>query len=114
MTRYIYNIATREQWEEATACGEFKGAPVDLEDGYIHFSTAKQAQETAEKHFFGQTDLLLIKVGVLALGDALKWEPSRGGDLFPHLYAKLPTNAAVDVIEIEDRADGGHAFPELK
>lgn len=85
----IYKIATRSEWQAAVARGTFTGAPVDLADGYIHFSTAAQVAETAARHFRGQQDLLLIAVDAAALGDALKWESSRGGDLFPHLYAAL-------------------------
>ena len=96
----IFKIATRAQWQEAEATGTFAGAPVDLRDGYIHFSTAEQLDETLAKHFAGQRDLLLIAVEAEALGDALRWEVSRGGALFPHLYAPLPVAAAVRVTEI--------------
>jgi uncharacterized protein (DUF952 family) len=81
----IYKICPRALWQEAERDGVFRGAPVDRTDGYIHFSTAAQARETAAKHFAGQTDLLLLAVEAEALGLALKWEPSRGGALFPHL-----------------------------
>lgn len=96
----IFKIATRAQWQEAEATGTFAGAPVDLRDGYIHFSTAEQLDETLAKHFAGQRDLVLIAVEAEALGDALRWEVSRGGALFPHLYAPLPVAAAVRVTEI--------------
>lgn len=109
---YIYKIATREQWDEALSSGVFVGAPIDLQDGYIHFSTAEQAYETAAKHFYGQKDLKLLKVATASLGDALKWEVSRGGDLFPHLYAKFSTSDVVSVIELREDNDGGHIFPE--
>jgi len=84
MDRIIYKIATKAQWAEAGKTGVFAGAPVDLADGYIHFSTAAQARETAAKHFAGQDDLLLVAVEAAKLGEALKWEVSRGGALFPH------------------------------
>lgn len=87
----IYKILPRAEWEAALARGVFEGSPVDLADGYIHFSTGAQAQETARKYFAGREDLLLLAVEGADLGEALKWEPSRGGDLFPHLYAPLPT-----------------------
>jgi uncharacterized protein (DUF952 family) len=96
----IYKIASRAQWIAAEASGVFEGAPIDLADGYIHVSTAAQVAETLAKHFAGQQDLLLITVRVDACGDALRWEVSRGGQLFPHLYASLPVAAALRVIEI--------------
>src|SRR5262249_4723632 len=86
----IYKICPRPLWQEAEHPGVFRGAPVDHADGYIHFSTAAQVRETATRHFAGQADLLLIAVEAEALGPALKWEPSRGGALFPHLYGDLP------------------------
>jgi len=110
--KYIYKIATQAQWDNAVAAGSFKGAPVDLADGYIHFSTADQMRETAQKHFRGQTNLLLVEVEVAALGKALKWEVSRGGALFPHLYAELDTGITTRVMPLKDLADGGHEFPD--
>ena len=89
----IYKILPASLWTEAQRAGVFRGAAIDLTDGYIHFSTAEQAAETAAKHFAGQTDLMLLHVDADALGDALKWEPSRGGALFPHLYAELDVEA---------------------
>src|SRR5690348_17270042 len=91
----IYKICPKGLWTQAEQDGVFAGAPVDLADGYIHFSTAAQARETAARHFAGQADLLLVAVPTQALGDALRWEPSRGGALFPHLYDKFrPGDAA--------------------
>jgi uncharacterized protein (DUF952 family) len=87
----IYKILTRSAWEAAAASGLYLGSPVDQADGFIHFSTAGQAAETARRHFQGQDDLVVLTVNAAALGDALKWEPSRGGALFPHLYGSLPT-----------------------
>ncbi|CAN5916624.1 DUF952 domain-containing protein [soil metagenome] len=106
----IYKIATTAQWDAAQSIGEFRGAPIDLADGYIHFSTAVQVGETLAKHFAGQRDLLLIAVNGDALGDALRWEVSRGGALFPHLYAPLPVAAARTVQEILVDADGRHVL----
>ena len=109
----IYKILPAGLWRAAEAAGSFAGAPVDLADGFIHFSTAGQTRETAAKHFAGQADLLLVAVEAVALGPALKWEVSRGGDLFPHLYAPLPTAAAVSVAAIPLAAGGGHDFTGL-
>jgi uncharacterized protein (DUF952 family) len=109
----IYKIATAALWHEAEAKGVFDGAPIDLADGYIHFSTAAQAEETAAKWFAGQADLMLIGVDPLKLGDALRWEPSRGGALFPHLYAKLPLDAVVFARPLPLKADGAHDFTGL-
>ena len=85
----LYKILPAPLWREAERAGRFRGSEVDLRDGFIHFSTAEQVEETAHKHFAGQDDLLLVRVEAAKLGDALKWEPSRGGALFPHLYGDL-------------------------
>lgn len=113
MSNLIYKIVPRPLWQEAEDGGSFAGAPVDLADGYIHFSTAAQLRETAAKHFAGQQDLLLVAVDAAALGEALRWEPSRGGALFPHLYAALPVAAALWVRPLPVGTDGHHRFPEL-
>ncbi len=105
MTR-VYKILPRAEWEAALGDGRFDGSAVDLADGFIHFSTAAQAPETARRYFAGQADLLLVGFDGDALGKALKWEPSRGGDLFPHLYAALPTELAVETRAIPLDADG--------
>ncbi|GGE00723.1 dihydroorotate dehydrogenase [Aureimonas endophytica] len=112
MTSPIYKIVPAELWRDAERSGQFLGAPVDLADGYIHFSTARQARETARRHFAGQDGLLLVAVDPAALGAALRWEPSRGGDLFPHLYAPLATAAASSVRPLPLGADGAHVFPD--
>jgi len=109
----IYKIATRAQWAAAQHAGVFSGAPVDLADGYIHFSTARQVGETLAKHFAGQRDLLLVTVEAEPLGDALRWEVSRGGALFPHLYAVLPVSAARSVQDIPVDEDGRHVLAGL-
>lgn len=115
MKRIIYKIATRDAWAKALEAGSFDGAPVDLEDGFIHFSTAEQVKETAAKHFAGQNDLYLLAVDSLRLDqDALRYEPSRGGDLFPHLYGPLPVHAVVGEQPLEIGPDGTHIFPELQ
>jgi uncharacterized protein (DUF952 family) len=108
----IYKISPRDAWAAAEAAGRFTGAPVDMADGFIHFSAAGQLRETAAKHFAGQADLVLVAVDAEALGPALKWEPSRGGALFPHLYAELPVSAVRWVRPLPLGADGAHVFPE--
>jgi uncharacterized protein (DUF952 family) len=108
----IYKIAPRALWRSAEAEGVFVGAPVDLADGFIHFSTATQMRETAAKHFAGQADLLLIAIDAARLGPALKWEVSRGGALFPHLYAPLMMDAVAWVAELPLGPDGRHQFPQ--
>ncbi|MBR7650986.1 DUF952 domain-containing protein [Ochrobactrum oryzae] len=110
----IYKIAPRDLWVQAEQAGSFTGAPVDIADGYIHFSTATQVRETAAKHFAGQQDLLLISVNASALGTALKFEVSRGGALFPHLYGELPLAAVLKVDPLPLGDDGLHIFPELE
>lgn len=107
----IYKIAPRALWRDAEATGRFTGAPVDVADGYIHFSTAAQVRETARRHFAGQDDLVLVGVDTAALGEALRHEVSRGGDLFPHLYAPLPLTAVLWVRPLPLGA-GGHVFPD--
>ncbi|WP_114947956.1 DUF952 domain-containing protein [Microvirga calopogonii] len=109
----IYKICPVLLWEEAEKAGSFTGAPIDIQDGYIHFSTEKQVRETARRHFAGQGDLLLIAVDADSLGEALRYEPSRGGDLFPHLYAPLPSSAVRWVKPLPLGADGQHNFPDL-
>src|SRR5258707_538974 len=101
-------------WREAARDGVFQGAEIDRRDGYIHFSTAAQAAETAGKHFTGARDLVLVAVDAAVLGGALKWEPSRGGALFPHLYGALPMSAVRRVDPLPLGSDGRHVFPELE
>ncbi len=109
----IYKIVSQDQWQAAERIGVFHGAPIDLADGYIHFSTAEQSQETADKHFAGARDLLLVSINAVTLGDALRWEPSRGGQLFPHLYAPLTLDHVVRVAPLKLGADGRHDFGGL-
>lgn len=111
-TRMIYKICPKEAWDTARETGSFTGMPVDLEDGYIHFSSADQVAETAAKHFGGQDGLVLVAVDEERLGDALKWEPSRGGDLFPHLYGDFPVSLAAWIEPLPRGADGVHIFPD--
>ncbi|PLX37516.1 MAG: DUF952 domain-containing protein [Hyphomicrobiales bacterium] len=112
MTDLIYKISSTTLWQDAERNGVFEGAPVDLADGFIHFSTAKQVGETAARHFAGLESLVLVAVDANALGDALRFEPSRGGDLFPHLYGPLPLAAVRWVKPLPLGADGSHVFPE--
>lgn len=112
MDQIIYKIVPQELWQKARADGLFEGAAIDLADGYIHFSTAAQAVETARLHFAGQSGLLLVAVETAALGQALKWEPSRNAALFPHLYAALPFDAVAWEKPLPLGPDGGHVFPD--
>lgn len=107
----IYKIFRRPEWTEFRDAGETAGAPIDLADGYVHFSTAAQVAETAAKYFAKDSDLVLLALDADKLGPALKWEPSRGGALFPHLYRKL---VAADVLWDKSLPLGatGHIFPE--
>ena len=114
MHETIYKIATEVAWREAEKAGVFRGAAIDLSDGYIHFSTAEQVKETAAKHFAGQADLVLVAIDADKLGEALKYEASRGGALFPHLYAPLDPAAARWVKPLPLDADGTHRFPVLE
>ena len=109
----IYKICQRKEWPEAEHHGEFRGSEADARDGFIHFSTAAQLAGTAAKHFTGATDLLLVAVDAGALGQALKWETSRGGELFPHLYAALPLKAVRWTRPLADEVNGVRSVPEL-
>lgn len=109
----IYKILTRGEWAAAQAAGAYEGSAVDHADGFIHFSTAAQAQETARRYFAGQGDLVVVAFETDDLGPALVWEPSRGGALFPHLHGALPTRLALDVTEAPLAADGTPDVGEL-
>ena len=107
----IYKIVPQDLWQDAVAEGLFTGAEIDHEDGYIHFSTAEQAAETAAKHFAGQEDLLLLALDTERFS-AIKWEVSRGGALFPHLYGMFRPDQVVWVKPLPLK-DGAHVFPDL-
>jgi len=107
----IYKILRRAEWDEFRQAGETAGAPIDLADGYIHFSTAAQVAETAAKYFGTQSNLVLVAFQADRLGPALKWEPSRGGALFPHLYRKLALDEVLWDKSLPLGATG-HIFPE--
>lgn len=107
----VYKLCSERLWREAVRQGELSGAPVDLADGFIHFSTAAQLAETARRHFAGERDLVLLAADAAALGPALRFEPSRGGDLFPHLYAPLQVTAVDAVMLLTTGADGNPVLP---
>ncbi len=111
--RRIYKICPASAWREAERQGVYRGSADDARDGFIHFSTARQVADTTKKHFFGQTELLLIAVDAEVLGEALRWEPSRNDELFPHLYGELDLGAVMDVLDMRTRPDGTHDIPEL-
>ncbi len=113
MSDLVFKICSHTAWRAAEVAGRYGGAPVDIADGYIHLSTAAQVGETVAKHFAGQSDLVLIAIDAGLFGDALEWEPSRGGDLFPHLYGDLPVAAVAWVRPLPIGADGRHVFPDL-
>ena len=110
----VYKIVAADEWREAEAAGVFAGASVDRADGFIHFSTAEQAPETAAKWFAGRHDLTLAAVDAEALAADLRWEPSRGGALFPHLYAALPMSAVVWTRPLRLGPGGRHDFGRLE
>jgi uncharacterized protein (DUF952 family) len=114
LTPTLYKIVTETLWQDARQAGLFRGAPIDLKDGFVHFSTAAQVRQTASLHFTGQAGLLLVAVDAAKLGDKLVFEPSRGGDLFPHLYADLPLSAVLWEKPLPLDGAGQHIFPELQ
>lgn len=109
----VFKIVTAAEWRAAEEAGVFAGSAADERDGFIHLSTAAQARETAAKHFAGHADLLLVALDAAVLGPALKWEPSRGGALFPHLYGALNPYIAFWVKPLPLSAGGLHIFPPL-
>ena len=109
----IYHMCKRAEWEAARISGHYSGSSQDREDGFIHFSRSDQIIESAAKHRRGQGDLVIIEVDAAALGAALRWEESRGGRLFPHLYGTLPLSAVVSVDELPLGEDGRHRFPAV-
>ncbi len=109
----IYHMADAAAWAAAERTGSYRGTAQDQADGFIHFSTAAQVVESAAKHRAGVAGLLLVAVAAEALGESLKWEPARGGLLFPHLYGALPTSLALSVRPLPLGPDGRHLFPVL-
>ncbi|HEX8827028.1 MAG TPA: DUF952 domain-containing protein [Xanthobacteraceae bacterium] len=110
----IYKICQKASWRAAEQTGVYRGSDADARDGFIHFSTAAQLGATAQKYFAGQNDLLIVAVDADALGSALKWERSRGGELFPHLYGALRVEAVRWTQPLPDEVDGRRTVPELK
>ncbi len=107
----VYHICRRDEWRTAVVRGSYPGSTQDRADGFIHFSSAVQVRGSAAKHRAGQANLVLLSVDPNVLGDSLKWEPSRAGQLFPHLYGELPLSAVIrmDDLPLDDR--GVHVFP---
>ena len=111
MTTSIYKICDNEEWAVALAAGLYEGSEHDKRDGFIHFSTASQLPATLARHYAGRDNLVLIAFDADSLGSALKWEPARDGDLFPHLYAILPAAAALWAKPLRLSDDGNHILP---
>ena len=112
MGNIIFHICRKDEWDAAQANGIYPGSSQDKADGYIHFSASNQVKESAAKHRAGQDELVLLLVDVDLVGKALKWEPSRGGELFPHLYGDLPIYAVLKALDLKLGADGKHIFPK--
>jgi uncharacterized protein (DUF952 family) len=110
----VYHMCRREEWKAALACGAYAGSSQDLADGFMHFSTAAQLPESARRHRAGQSGLVLLAAAVEMLGDALRWEASRRGALFPHLYGHLPVPAVRWVRDLPIGRNGLHLLPELE
>ena len=106
----IFKVVSNSEWMKAELDGEFRGASIDLQDGYIHFSTADQVEETLKRHFAGQADLILVSVDSDSLTD-LRWEPSRNGELFPHLYGNLELSSVISTWELPIGKNGDHLLP---
>ena len=109
----IFHMCRKDEWEEARSAGAYAGSSQDRQDGFIHFSTAEQLPGSARKHRAGQPNIVLLAVDPAPLGEALKWEPSRGGALFPHLYGPLPVSAVRWAKDLSLGTDGIHILPPL-
>ena len=109
----IFHLARRAEWLEAESSGVYRGSDQDRADGFLHFSTSTQIVESARRHRAGEADLWLLRVHTQPLGEDLRWEASRGGALFPHLYGELPVSAVVDAVELPLDEAGEHVFPAL-
>lgn len=112
MGQRLFKVVSKTTWQAAEREGVFRGVGIDVADGFIHLSAAGQVVETVEKHFAGQTDLVLVSVDADALGETLKWEPSRGGALFPHVYGEISIEAVIEVVALPRSDDGTHEFPD--
>ncbi|MEJ0034670.1 MAG: DUF952 domain-containing protein [Gammaproteobacteria bacterium] len=113
MAELIFHLCRKDEWEDARSRGAYAGSSQDQRDGFIHFSTAEQLPESARKHRAGQPNIVLLAVDPTLLGEALEWEPSRGGALFPHLYSPLPICAVRWTKDLPLGADGIHILPPL-
>jgi len=113
MAGLIFHLCRQDEWEEARSRGAYAGSSQDRQDGFIHFSTAEQLPGSARKHRAGQPNIVLLAVDPTPLGNALKWEPSRGDALFPHLYGELPVSAVRWTKDLPLGADGIHILPPL-
>lgn len=114
MSSLVYHMCRRSEWQSASSLGVYSGSSQDAEDGFIHFSTAAQVRESARRHRAGQDGLVLLVVDAARLGAALRWEPSRGGQLFPHLYGPLPVDVVAAVHDLPLDSSGEHRFPQLE
>jgi uncharacterized protein (DUF952 family) len=112
MTDPVFKILRAVEWDEARRLGAFEGSADDLRDGFIHLSDRRQIEGSLARHFAGVRELVLVALDPRRLGDALRWEPSRGGALFPHLYGRLPCDAALWAEPVETSETGGHILPE--
>ncbi|MEO0478310.1 MAG: DUF952 domain-containing protein [Planctomycetota bacterium] len=110
-TNFVFHLARRTEWQGAEQSGTYRGSDQDRADGFLHFSTAEQIVESARRHRAGEADLLLLRVRAEALGSALRWEESRNGAQFPHLYGDLEVSAVDRVDELRLGADDEHVFP---
>ena len=111
--RRIYHLCRKADWQQAAQRGVYEGSAEDRADGFLHFSTAQQVEESAARHRAGEADLLLLVASAQSLGDRLAWEPSSSGDLFPHLQGALPLSAVLEVVDLPLGPDGLHEFPLL-
>ena len=109
--RIVYKVMSDAELQQMQRDGMFHGSPVDIADGYIHLSSASQLAATLDKHFSGLAGLMLVAVDLSRLGDTLRWEPARGGELFPHIYGRLPMAAVVTAVTVERTADGAVRLP---
>ena len=112
MESIIFKVVSRSEWQEAQEAGAFHGSPLDLADGFIHLSSAAQVVSTVQNYFAGRDDLVLVSVDTECLGDTLRWEVSRGGALFPHIYGDLPMTSVLKAVPLKLQKDGTHVFPQ--
>ena len=108
----IFKVVSQLEWQEAQEAGVFRGSPLDVADGFIHLSSAAQVVSTVQNYFAGRDDLVLVSVDTERLGDTLRWEVSRGGALFPHIYGDLPLTSVLKAVPLELKKDGTHVFPD--